>query len=111
MSRAVVEEVMSAADLALYRCKRTGRAGYRMYEHGMRVDLQAEKTMEHELALALALLANKLRLHFQPVFDARSRRIIGAEALIHWPTDNGFISPAQFIPLAERSGLIADIDV
>ena len=108
-SHAVIEDVMSAADLALYRCKRTGRAGYRLYEHKMRVDLQSEKSMEHELALALR--ANKLLLHFQPVFDAQSRRIIGAEALIRWPTDAGFISPAQFIPLAERSGLIADIDV
>lgn len=108
-SHAVIEDVMSAADLALYRCKRTGRAGYRLYEHRMRVDLQSEKSMEHELALALR--ANKLLLHFQPVFDAQSRRIIGAEALIRWPTDAGFISPAQFIPLAERSGLIADIDV
>ncbi|HET8905156.1 MAG TPA: EAL domain-containing protein, partial [Saccharospirillum sp.] len=108
-SHAVVEDVMSAADLALYRCKRTGRAGYRLYEHRMRVDLQSEKSMEHELALALR--ANKLLLHFQPVFDAISKRIIGAEALIRWPTKDGFISPAQFIPLAERSGLIADIDV
>ncbi|MEX0624237.1 MAG: GGDEF domain-containing phosphodiesterase, partial [Saccharospirillum sp.] len=106
---AVVEDVMSAADLALYRCKRTGRAGYRFYEHLMRVDLQSEKSMEHELTLALK--ANKLLLHFQPVFDAKSKRIIGAEALIRWPTDEGFISPAQFIPLAERSGLIADIDL
>lgn len=108
-SHAVVEDVMSAADLALYRCKRTGRAGYRLYEHRMRVDLQSEKSMEHELALALR--ANKLLLHFQPVFDAKSQRIIGAEALIRWPTNDGFISPAKFIPLAERSGLIADIDV
>lgn len=108
-SQTVVEDVMSAADLALYRCKRTGRAGYRMYEQRMRADLQAEKSMEHELALALR--ADQLRLHFQPVFDAQTRRIIGAEALIRWPTADGYISPAQFIPLAERSGLIADIDV
>jgi diguanylate cyclase (GGDEF)-like protein/PAS domain S-box-containing protein len=108
-SQTVIEDVMSAADLALYRCKRTGRAGYRLYEQRMRLDLQAEKTMEHELASALR--ANLLMMHFQPIFDARTRRIIGAEALIRWPTDAGFISPAQFIPLAERSGLIADIDV
>jgi diguanylate cyclase (GGDEF)-like protein/PAS domain S-box-containing protein len=107
-SQTVVEDVMSAADLALYRCKRTGRAGYRLYDQRMRIDLQSEKSMEHELALALR--ADRLILHFQPVFDASGQRIIGAEALIRWPTETGFISPATFIPLAERSGLIADID-
>jgi diguanylate cyclase (GGDEF)-like protein/PAS domain S-box-containing protein len=107
-SQTVVEDVMSAADLALYRCKRTGRAGYRLYDQRMRIDLQSEKSMEHELALALR--ADRLILHFQPVFNASGQRIIGAEALIRWPTESGFISPATFIPLAERSGLIADID-
>lgn len=103
-----LEDIMRAADLALYSCKRTGRAGYRLYHESMRLQLQSEKELEKRLADAID--NDELRLHFQPVFSTRTGRIIGAEALIRWPTPEGMISPVQFIPLAERCGLIADID-
>ncbi|GGX48003.1 sensor domain-containing protein [Saccharospirillum salsuginis] len=104
----MLEDIMRAADLALYSCKRSGRAGYRLYEEAMRVRLQSEKALEKQLAEALE--RDELTLYFQPVFDTRQTRIIGAEALIRWPTETGMISPGQFIPLAERCGLIADVD-
>lgn len=104
----VLEEIMRAADLALYSCKRGGRNGYRLYEEAMRVQLQSEKALEKELAIALE--QDELTLYFQPIFDTLNTRIVGAEALIRWPTDSGTISPSDFIPLAERCGLIADID-
>ena len=104
----VLEDIMRAADLALYSCKRSGRAGYRLYEESMRVRLQSEKELEKRLAEAIE--HNELTLYFQPVFDTNGSRVIGAEALIRWPAKEGMISPGRFIPLAERCGLIADID-
>lgn len=105
---AVLEEIMSAADLALYSCKRAGRAGYQLYQEPMKTRLLAEKELEQRLEQALR--DDQLQLYFQPIFCTKSDRIIGAEALIRWPTEDGMISPATFIPLAERCGLIANID-
>lgn len=102
------EAIMRAADLALYSCKRGGRAGYRLYEESMHLQLQHEKDLENRLEQALA--DDSLELHFQPIYSAHTGRIIAVEALLRWPTQEGMISPAVFIPLAERCGLIADID-
>lgn len=107
-SGSVLEDIMSAADLALYSCKRAGRAGYQLYQEPMKTRLLAEKELEQRLEQALR--DDQLQLHFQPIFSTKSIQIIGAEALIRWPTEEGMISPATFIPLAERCGLIADID-
>ncbi|MHA7878622.1 MAG: sensor domain-containing protein [Saccharospirillum sp.] len=104
----VLEEIMSAADLALYSCKRAGRAGYQLYQEPMKTQLLAEKDLEQKLEAALR--ENQLQLYFQPIFNTATGRVTGAEALIRWPTDEGMVSPATFIPLAERCGLIADID-
>lgn len=112
-SESPLEDIMRAADLALYSCKRSGRASYRVYREAMREQLQSEKELERRLALALE--KDQLQLYFQPLFNCRTGLVHGAEALIRWPTDDpaepeGMISPTRFIPLAERCGLIADID-
>ncbi|MCH8550307.1 MAG: EAL domain-containing protein [Natronospirillum sp.] len=104
----ISEAAMRAADLALYSCKRSGRAGYRVFEVAMQLQVQQERDLETRLEAALK--NNELELHYQPSHDADSNRIVGVEALLRWPTEWGMISPSQFIPLAERSGLIADID-
>lgn len=104
----ILEDIMSAADLALYSCKRSGRAGYQLYQEPMKAQLLAEKEMEQRLEHALR--DDQLQLYFQPIFDTSSGQMMGAEALIRWPSEEGMISPAIFIPLAERCGLIAEID-
>ncbi|GJE00583.1 putative signaling protein [Methylobacterium isbiliense] len=99
------EQLMRNADLALYGAKEDGRGGYRMFEDGMNARMQARRTLELDLRRAIA--RQEFELHYQPQVDARSGRYDGAEALIRWHHPaHGLVSPAQFIPLAEETGLI-----
>jgi diguanylate cyclase (GGDEF)-like protein len=99
------EQLMRNADLALYGAKEDGRGGYRMFEDGMNARMQARRTLELDLRRAIA--RQEFELHYQPQVDAQSGRYDGAEALIRWHhPERGLVSPAQFIPLAEETGLI-----
>ncbi len=102
------EEVLRRADLAMYQAKRDGRNAYRCYREALDEQLRIRQRME--AGLRRALTHDEFRLEFQPVFDARTRRHRGFEALLRWdcPAD-GPISPATFIPVAEDAGLIAPI--
>ncbi|WP_407518982.1 bifunctional diguanylate cyclase/phosphodiesterase [Methylobacterium oryzisoli] len=102
---ATPEQLMRNADLALYGAKEDGRGGYRMFEDGMNARMQARRTLELDLRGAIA--RQEFELHYQPQVDAQSGRYDGAEALIRWHhPKRGLVSPAQFIPLAEETGLI-----
>jgi diguanylate cyclase (GGDEF)-like protein/PAS domain S-box-containing protein len=99
------EDLVRAADTALYRAKEAGRGTFRFFEAEMDVRLQERRLLERDLRQALA--EEQLRVHYQPLADCSGGKIVGFEALLRWthPT-RGPISPVQFIPLAEECGLI-----
>lgn len=98
-------QLVKNADMAMYRAKVTGRNRYQFFQEEMNRAFQARKSLERDLRKALS--ENELELFYQPQVDAQSGAIIGAEALVRWhhPTQ-GLISPAEFVPIAEESGLI-----
>ncbi|WP_182085387.1 GGDEF domain-containing protein [Aureimonas sp. ME7] len=101
-------DVLRNGDLALYEAKRAGRARFRVFEAGMDAALRSRRELEIDLRRALAL--KQFSVHYQPFVDLRTDEVIGFEALIRWdhPT-RGRVSPADFIPLAEETGLITKI--
>ncbi|HXP38091.1 MAG TPA: EAL domain-containing protein [Solirubrobacteraceae bacterium] len=102
------DELLCSADLALYRAKRDGRDRYVLFESSMQSAASARLTLEMDLAEALA--NDELFLEYQPTFDLRSEQIAGLEALIRWRHPaRGVISPGEFVPIAEESGLIIPI--
>jgi diguanylate cyclase (GGDEF)-like protein/PAS domain S-box-containing protein len=99
------EDLVRAADTALYRAKEAGRGTFRFFEAEMDVRLQERRLLERDLRRALA--EEQLRVHYQPLADCGAGRIVGFEALVRWThPERGAISPVQFIPLAEECGLI-----
>ena len=96
------------ADLALYAAKGDGRGVHRFYSPEMHADAEDRRVLEEELRHALA--ADGLHLVYQPVVSSITERITGYEALLRWQhPQRGAISPAVFIPIAEDTGLIAQI--
>jgi diguanylate cyclase (GGDEF)-like protein/PAS domain S-box-containing protein len=102
------DSLLKMADMALYGAKSAGRNGYRFFDPDMGAAADARLALENELRRAIA--QNELELHYQPIIDTKTRRICSAEALIRWrhPT-KGLIAPDNFIPLAEDTGMIAQI--
>ncbi|MFC7291286.1 putative bifunctional diguanylate cyclase/phosphodiesterase [Hirschia litorea] len=107
-----LEELMRRADIALYRAKAKGRNQFCFFEKDMDVELQAKHKIETDLRLALLEpLKNGLKVVYQPQVSADGRHIRGMEALIRWThPERGSVSPADFIPIAEESNLIATLD-
>ena len=96
------------ADIAMYEAKRAGKSQIKIFDPSMR--LSASRHLEFRGDLANAIERDELRLVYQPIVDLRSHRVIGAEALLRWehPT-RGQVPPSEFIPIAERAGLIIPI--
>ena len=102
------EQLLRAADLAMYRAKVDGRGRYRFFEPSM--DQQAQTRRALELDLREALAKELFELHYQPLINLASNRITAFEALLRWEhRDLGFVSPGVFVPLAEEIGLIDPI--
>lgn len=100
--------LMKNADLALYRAKRDGKATYHFFEQSL--DEQARHRRQMELDLRLAIRDGGFELYFQPLYSMHEERLKAFEALIRWPhAEAGMISPVDFIPLAEETGLIVQI--
>jgi diguanylate cyclase (GGDEF)-like protein len=99
------DSVIKSADLALYRAKADGRATYRFFDEEM--DHRAQRRRALEVDLRQAIANEELTLHYQPLVDIAAGRIIGVEALVRWHHPrHGQVSPADFIPIAEETGLI-----
>ena len=102
------EKLLQRANIALDRAKVSGGSVYRFYEAEMDMQLQLRQRMEQDLRQAID--AGALALHYQPLFNVTDQRLLGFEALLRWQhADHGFVSPADFIPLAEETGLIMGI--
>jgi diguanylate cyclase (GGDEF)-like protein/PAS domain S-box-containing protein len=102
------EALLQCADVAMYRAKEGGRNTFRFFAPEMH--RQSSRTLQLENALRRALERDQLRLEYQPQVDLASGRIIGCEALLRWHhPELGVISPAEFIPVAEDTGLILPI--
>ncbi|MFG6414249.1 putative bifunctional diguanylate cyclase/phosphodiesterase [Roseateles sp. DC23W] len=105
------DNLLKCADAAMYRAKKDGRNAYRFFTSEMQA--QSARTLQLENALRRALERHQLSLHYQPQLALSSdgqARIIGAEALLRWQhPELGWVSPAEFIPIAETTGLILPI--
>lgn len=102
------ETLIRNADVAMYRAKQLGTGGFLYYSREM--NLRSLERLKTEGGLRHALERNEFLLHFQPQLELNSGRIIGTEALLRWnQPSHGMVSPAQFIPVAEETGLIIPI--
>ncbi|WMW80714.1 EAL domain-containing protein [Undibacterium cyanobacteriorum] len=103
-----MQDLIKNADSAMYYVKERGRSDFRFYQRKMNIGLLSRMKIDH--AMRQALEHQEFRLHYQPLFSLDNKKVFGAEALIRW-TDKelGEISPAQFIPIAEQTGLIIAI--
>ncbi|MFK3771569.1 MULTISPECIES: phosphodiesterase DibA [Pseudomonas] len=103
------EQLLRNADSALFKAKGNGRACYALYTEELTA--HAQHRVETAGELRRALEQEELRVFFQPVHDLRSAKMIGVEALVRWQhPSRGLVPPGEFIPIAERTGLIAEID-
>ena len=101
-------ELLKNADLAMYRAKADGRNGYQFFNAEMNLELQYSQWVETNLREALN--NDRLELHYQPQVNLDNGRVESCEALIRWPQGNGDnVNPADFIRIAERTGLINEI--
>jgi len=102
------ESLLQHAELALCEAKRKGGGLVCPYDDSL--NRMTERTMALTRSLRGALERDEFRLHYQPLVDATSKRVLGAEALLRWNSPElGSVSPAEFIPLAEESGLMVTI--
>jgi diguanylate cyclase (GGDEF)-like protein/PAS domain S-box-containing protein len=102
------DELLQNADLALYRAKADGRGAYRIYDNAMKQEVLDRRSIEMDLRTALA--EGEFSLFYQPLIRISDGGTMGFEALIRWrhPT-RGLVMPGMFIPVAEETGLIAEI--
>ena len=102
------DSLMKSADLALYRAKADGGGAFRFFEAQMDARMQARHALE--LDLRKAIVNGEFELYYQPIVDVKTERITSCEALIRWHhPERGMISPVEFIPVAENTGLIVPL--
>ena len=98
-------EMLRDADIAMYRAKEGGKARYRTFDPVMHE--QADRRLQMEIELRNAIDNKEFRLHYQPIINLQTGKIVCFEALVRWSQpERGIVSPAEFIPLAEETGLI-----
>jgi diguanylate cyclase (GGDEF)-like protein len=103
-------QLLRDADTAMYRAKSRGRGRYEIFDVSMHTHAYRQLQMENDLQRALE--GEQFQLHYQPIVSLTTDEIYGFEALIRWPhLQQGLISPAEFVPIAEETGLITAIDL
>ncbi len=100
--------LLKNADMALYRAKAEGRGTYRFFEATMDAGLKARRALEVDMRKAVA--EGEFEVHYQPLVDMKTNAVCGCEALLRWHhPQRGAVSPAEFIPVAEDTGLIVPL--
>ncbi|MBI3730519.1 MAG: EAL domain-containing protein [Burkholderiales bacterium] len=101
-------DLIKNADSAMYHVKERGRSDFRFYQRQMNIGLLSRMKLDH--AMRQALEHQLFRLHYQPQIELATGKLLGVEALLRWTDkDLGEVSPVQFIPVAEESGVIVPI--
>jgi diguanylate cyclase (GGDEF)-like protein len=99
------DELLRSADVALYRAKNSGRGCYELFDHRMHADVVDRLQLETDLRHAID--RGEMRVYYQPIVDTQTQSILGFESLLRWQHPiRGMISPLEFIPIAEETGLI-----
>ncbi|WP_314962758.1 EAL domain-containing protein [Bradyrhizobium cosmicum] len=103
-----LDQLIKHADLAMYGAKAEGRRTHRFFEPAMDASARARLTLEQDLRQAL--VNGGFEIHYQPLVDLRTNDVSGCEALLRWRhPERGWVSPAEFIPIAEDTGLINEL--
>jgi diguanylate cyclase (GGDEF)-like protein/PAS domain S-box-containing protein len=103
-----LDQLIKNADLAMYGAKAEGRRTYRFFEKAMDASAKARLRMQQDLRQAL--VDGGFEIHYQPIVNLRHDEVSGCEALLRWRhPDRGMVSPAEFIPVAEDTGLIVEL--
>jgi len=104
-----LDGLIKNADIAMYRVKNTGKDGYHVFSHDMTAIATQRLMLEQDMRRALE--NNEFEIYYQPQVDAQTEQLVGVEALVRWrhPT-LGLLAPAEFIPVAEDSRLIIELD-
>lgn len=103
-----INDLLRNADSAMYKAKENGRNSFQYYSGEMHKDAEKRRLLENSLRRAVN--QNEFVLYYQPIVDSITKDVVGSEALIRWKSpDMGIVSPAEFIPLAEDTGLILTI--
>jgi diguanylate cyclase (GGDEF)-like protein len=103
-----LDQILKNADLAMYAAKSAGRRTWRFFEPAMDAKVQVRRMLETDLRKAIADEA--LEVYYQPCLSLLNNRITGCEALVRWRhPERGMVSPAEFIPIAEETGLINEL--
>ncbi|RUL47439.1 EAL domain-containing protein [Lysinibacillus antri] len=103
-----IETLIKYADLAMYKAKEKGRNNYQFFTCAMSQEIVTKSLLENDLRKALG--KGELEVYYQPQLDVKTNKIVATEALLRWHhPERGFISPVEFIPLAEETGLISSI--
>lgn len=97
--------LMQYADIAMYNSKKSGGNRYNIFNKKMLEPLEIENKMKN------AIKNEEFEAYYQPIYNVKDKKIIGAEALIRWKTKDGMIYPDKFIPIAKKTGYIVDIDM
>ncbi|TMP30842.1 GGDEF domain-containing protein [Pseudoalteromonas rubra] len=101
------QEILRRADLAMYKAKESGRNQYHYFAPSMQQ--QVNRRVELEQLLRRAIANNELAVFYQPIIELKSGQLYGFEALTRWPHEGQYITPDEFIPVAEESGLISEL--
>jgi len=100
-----LEQILKNADMAMYAAKSAGRRTYRFFEPDMDAEVKARRRLESDLRQAIS--GGKLEVYYQPCLSLQSNEITVCEALVRWRhPERGMVSPAEFIPIAEETGLV-----